>query len=210
LRWNRFAVLAVKTKTTSLAVEFALVPDLDRLTTAELMSLFATLEAPSLDELVGEFDGRMLAQPKFYLSLWWTGCLRNPIWPGWWLGKAFRPVNEQEGRGYNRFRHLGRLVERFPFRTLIAPSRFDGRPALQLVYRAYYSACGGVHMVDEVRRVEPGRYLLIGTFGFDRYEPNPFVLTGPVAPYRNDIGVERPDFSLVEELPQLAGSDPQR
>lgn len=182
------------------------VPDLLQLNSAELMSLFATLPAPSLDEMSGEFDGRMLSQTSFWLSAWWTGCLRNPFWPGWWLGKAFRRVNENEGRGYNRFRHLGRLVERFPMRTLIAPSRFDGRPAFQLVYRAYHSACGGVHMVDEVRRVASGTYLLIGTFGFQRYVPNPFLLTGPVAPYRHDIGVERPDFSLVEELPQLAGN----
>ena len=182
-----------------------MVPDLNKLKADELMSLYATLEAPSLDELSGEYDGRMLSQTSFWLSLWWIGCLRNPIWPGWWLGKAFRRVNENEGRGYNRFRHLGRVVERYPMRTLIAPSRFDGKPAFQLVYRAYYSACVSVHMVDEIRRVATGAYLLIGTFGFQRHVPNPFLLTGPVAPYGKDIGALRPDFSLVDELPHLNG-----
>jgi len=47
--------------------------------------------------------------------------------------------------------------------TLVAPSRYDGRPAFQLVYRAFRSYCSFIHMVDEVRRLKAGQYLGIGT-----------------------------------------------
>ena len=102
--------------------------------------------------------------------------------------------------------NFGRIVQRFPMRTLPAPSRYDRKPALQIVYRAYHSVCGAVHMVDEVRRVAEGAYLLIGTMGFNRAQrqvPNPFLLTGPVAPYRTDIGRPRNDYALAEEIPEL-------
>jgi hypothetical protein len=90
--------------------------------------------------------------------------------------------------------------------TLVAPSRFDGRPAFQLVYRAYRSTCGAVHMVDEVRRIRPGAYLLIGTMGIleaQRRVPVPCLLTGPVAEYRGDIGRPRTPFNPADEVPGL-------
>jgi hypothetical protein len=169
-------------------------PELAALGCDELLALFCTLEAPTIAEMNGEFTASMLRQPSMFAVAFWTWALRNPVWPGIWLGKAFRPDGDSQGRGYNAFRHFGRIVQRFPMRTLIAPSRYDGRPAFQLVYGAFRSACSIVNMVDEVRRVRPGVYLLIGTCGFtdaQRRVPNPFVLTGPVAPYRGDIGVER-------------------
>lgn len=91
--------------------------------------------------------------------------------------------------------------------TLIAPSRFDGRPAYQLVYRSYHSICGFVHMVDEVRRLDKGRYLGIGTIGFtdaQRRVPLPFLLSGPIAAYDRDLGRERTGFDVASDLPGLA------
>jgi hypothetical protein len=92
-------------------------------------------------------------------------------------------------------------------KTLIAPSRFDGRPAYQLVYRHFHSVCGSVRMVDEVRRVEPGVYLGIGTYGFtsaQRRISYPFLLQGPVAAYRGDIGRQRKGFVIgPQEIPAL-------
>ena len=102
--------------------------------------------------------------------------------------------------------HFGRVTRQGPFLTLIAPSRFDGRPAYQLVYRAYHSICGFVHMVDEVRRLEVGRYLGIGTVGFtdaQRRVPLPFLLTGPIGPYSGDMGKERAGFDVASDLPAL-------
>lgn len=172
-------------------------PDLAALDARQLLELFTTLESPTLDEMNGEYDAAMLSPVSFLATIWWPASLYNPIWPGRWRGKAFRPVNESVGRGYNLFRHFGRVVQRFPMRTEIVASRYDGRPAFQLDYRAYRSVCGTTNMIDEVRRVRPGVYLLMGTFGFtqeQRRAANPFVLTGPVAPYRGDLGVERAGY----------------
>jgi hypothetical protein len=181
-------------------------PELAALDANALLDLFKTLESPPLAEMHGEYDGRLLRQPHWPATLFWNAMLKNPVWPGLWRGKAFRPVSDTAGRGYNLFRLWGRLVLRYPMATLIAPSRYDGRPAFQLVYRAYHSSCGAVHMVDEVRRLRPGAYLLIGTMGFtdkQRMVPVPVLLEGPVAEYRRDIGWARKRFDPADEVPGL-------
>jgi hypothetical protein len=183
--------------------------DVLRMNEEELLRLFMTLEAPGGDELQGEYAALLLQQPKRAAAL--AVRVYNPLYPGHWLAKAFRPVGDHRGRGYNSFRHFGRVVQRYPMATLIAPSRYDGRPAFQLVYRAFKSYCGFIHMVDELRRLEAGQYLGIGTLGFtdaQRRTACPFLLTGPVAPYRGDIGAERAGFKLESELPALSDRGP--
>lgn len=179
--------------------------ELRRLPRDELLRLFATLPAPDLAEMQGEYRARLLAQPYWLATMAGRALLENPF--AAWQCKAFRPLDADHGRGYNTFRQAGRLVQRYPMLTLVAPSRFDGRPAYQLVYRRFHSACGAVHMVDEVRRVAPGLYLGMGTWGFTdawRRIPWPFLLEGPVAPYRGDIGRERDHFEIGRrELPAL-------
>lgn len=180
--------------------------ELLRASTDELLSLFATLEAPALEEMSGEYAARLLAQPSWLATLSGRIVLSNPFRS--WLCKAFRPVNARSGRGYNSFLQGGGVVQSDPMLTLMAASRFDGRPAYTLVYRHFHSACASLHMVDEVRRVAPGLYLGIGTYGFtdaQRRIPYPFILEGPVAPYRGDIGRERRNFAIgSRELPALS------
>lgn len=179
--------------------------ELRRLSTDALTRLFVTLPAPGLGEMQGEYRARLLAQPHWLATVGGRVLLENPL--AAWQCKAFRPVDADTGRGYNTFRQGGRIVQRYPMLTLVAPSRFDGRPAYQLVYRHFHSACGAVHMVDEVRRVAPGLYLGMGTWGFSdaqRRIPWPFVLEGPVAPYSGDFGRERDHFEIGRrELPAL-------
>jgi hypothetical protein len=186
----------------------SLTPDaLKRLSTRELLALFKTLEAPTIAEMNGEFAACILRQFSRLADAFGRLDAYNPV-TGYWQCKAFRPVSADEGRGYNSFRLRGRIVQRNPMLTLIAASRYDGRPAYQLVYRAYHSRCGAVHMVDEVRRVTPGVYLGIGHWGFiaaQRRIPLPFLLTGPEAPYRGDIGKPRRGFRLAAEIPALQG-----
>jgi hypothetical protein len=81
-----------------------------------------------------------------------------------------------------------------------------GRPSYQLVYRAFRSYCGFLHMVDEVRRLDERNYLCIGTLGFTQAARRiacPFLLTGPIAPYYGDTGTERPGFRVESELVAL-------
>ena len=180
---------------------------LPEMTGDELMELFKTLKAPALSEMQGEYTASLLRQPSLFATIAGKVSVSNPILPGRWLCKSFRPVDEKTGRGYNTFNHLGRVVQRFPMQTLIAPSRYDGKPAYQLVYRAYESLCGDIHMVDEVRRLSRTAYLGIGTWGFTKTQRRialPFLLTGPVSAYRGDIGVERDSFVLGHEVPALA------
>ncbi|MGH8493412.1 MAG: hypothetical protein ACRERR_09960 [Moraxellaceae bacterium] len=169
--------------------------DLDRLSSQELLALFATLEVPALSEMQGEYAARLLAQPNPVAAFAGWLAVGNPLRT--WLCKAFRPVDGETGRGYNTFLQGSEVIQRYAMQTRLAPSRFDGRPAYQLVYRHFHSLCGTVHMVDEVRRVAPGLYLGIGTYGFtaaQRRQPYPFLLQGPVASYRGDIGRERRGF----------------
>ncbi|MDX1587408.1 MAG: hypothetical protein R3296_00585 [Oleiphilaceae bacterium] len=182
----------------------ATTPDvLLELSTSELLHLFMTLEAPELTEMEGEYAARLLAQPGRHAALTGYLTVSSPLQS--WLCKAFRPVDTTSGRGYNTFRQGGRIVQRYPMQTLIAPSRYDGRPAFQLVYRAFHSFCGTINMVDEVRRVVPGIYLGIGTYGFTRAQrwiPYPFLLEGPQADYRGDTGRPRTGFKpTTREMP---------
>ncbi|MFC3966517.1 hypothetical protein [Nocardia jiangsuensis] len=172
------------------------VSELRRLKTSDLLARFLQLAAPAVSELDGEYSAELLAQPNLFAVVTGKVAVANPLGP--WLCKAFRPVDDNGGRGYNTFDDRGRVRQRYPMRTLLAPSRFDGEPAYTLVYRAYNSLCGTIHMVDEVRRAAPGVYLGIGTCGFTaahRRVPRPFLLTGPIGPYRGDIGTPRPAFT---------------
>jgi len=83
----------------------------------------------------------------------------------------------------------------------------SGWPGYQLVCRTFHSLCGFVHMVDEVRRLDAGRHLGIGTIGFtgaQRRVPLPFLLSGPIDPYLDDLGEERAGFDVASDRPALA------
>ncbi len=183
--------------------------DVHELSAEETLEVFKTLECPSLGEMNGEYKGEQLRQPGIVSTIISTLFTNNPLLFGKWLSKSFRPVDDAGGRGYNSLTHFGSVTRQGPMRTLIAPSRFDGRPAYQLVYRDYHSICGFLHMVDEVRRLDAGRYIGIGTVGFtdaQRRVPLPFLPTGPIGPYGGDMGRERVGFDVVRNLPALAAS----
>jgi hypothetical protein len=180
--------------------------DLLAMSIQELMALFARSAAPTLQQMNGEFAARLLAQPSKAAQVIGNLTVNNPLMPGCWLCKAFQPTSDDRGRGYNAFAHLGRKVQRYPMETLIAPSRYDGRPAYTLVYASFRSMCGAINMVDEVRQVGPDLYLGIGTWGFSdaqRRIPLPFVLRGPVAPYASDIGTHKKGFDARQAIPSL-------
>jgi hypothetical protein len=180
------------------------VEELKQLSTKELVALFKTLPAPAITEMDGEFAACLLQQPSTLSRIFGQISVANPLMP--WLCKAFRPVDAESGRGYNTFSLLGGIVQRFPMQTVIAPSRYDDKPAYTLIYRTYHSMCGDIHMVDEVRKVADGVYLGIGTWGFTRAQRQialPFLLEGPIGAYRKDIGRKRLGAVLAREIPAL-------
>jgi hypothetical protein len=178
--------------------------DVQSLSTEQLVVLFSTLQAPTIEEMHGEYAASMLSQPNPLATLAGLS-LSNPLLP--WQSKAFRPVDQHTGRGYNTFLLGSKTIQLYPMHTLIAPSRYDGQPAYQLVYRYFHSLCGAINMVDEIRKLDEGRYLGIGTWGFNKKQrqiPYPFLLQGPHHPYRSDIGRIRTGFQASPaDIPAL-------
>lgn len=169
----------------------AISADLTLLQVSDLIALFKTLDAPSMDEMHGEFDGTPLRQPNLFRAGVAFVKVSNPLYP--WRAKGFRPIDETSGRGYNIHRHTlaGRNVQRDPMLTRIARSQIDGRWAYQLDYRPFNTLNGRINLVDDVRRVRPGLYLGFGFWGFtdgQREVLQPFMLESTSRPYRGDIG----------------------
>lgn len=181
------------------------VEDLQQLSHQALVDLFKTLDAPRLEDMNGEYQAALLAQPNWLANTVGHLVLNNPY--RHWLTKAFRPVDAHTGRGYNTFQQRGKVVQCYPMLTMIAPSRFDQKPAYQLIYRQFHSSCGSINMVDEIRQVAPDLYLGIGTYGFtdqQRRIAYPFLLKGPIHPYRQDIGRPRAHFKITSrEIPNF-------
>lgn len=162
------------------------------LPTAELVDLFCELEAPSIEAMHGDYAAEPLRQPTALATFLGRLALDRPRCR--WRSKGFRPVDARTGRGYNSFQVGSRLVQRYPMQTRIGPSRYDGRPAYQLLYPAFHSTCGAINMVDEVRVVSDGLFLSIGTWGYtdaQRHVPLPFLLLDTGRPYLGDLGTPR-------------------
>ncbi len=167
------------------------VEKLQELRLEQVMELFRSLSAPPFTEMNGEYASHSLQQglklKHFLLDLW----LDDPFNYGHWLGKAFSPQGQETGQGYNFFRKYGRVYRKLRMATRIAPSRFDGRDVFLLDYSAFFTQGKLMMMKDEVRKVQEGLYLGIGTWGYLeplRNIPWPFTLSGPVHAY---VGPDR-------------------
>ncbi len=182
-------------------------PDLMDLTLEELMEFYKTLEAPTMEEFQGEFHTTKLGHHSRRDYWEWRLTCDNPLINPEWIGKGFRVTGENEGRGYNLFRKTnGKLYQRYPMYTTIAPSRYDGKPSFTLIYQAFPTLTAAVQMVDEVRKVCDGTYLLIGTyrgvFKGAKMRPHFWLAEGPYRSYRGDIGKKNPKkVKLAKVIP---------
>jgi hypothetical protein len=185
--------------------------DLMNLTRKQLMELFSLLDASSMSEMKGEYRAALLDSgyiinmflAKMYLYFTW----------GDWQHKAFEPLDQQHGHGYNTFittqsklyenyfvavfmrivsivrslfrsNNPQRMARIMLNKTSIVSSVFDGRSAFQLSYRDYNTFFTNT-MTDEVRKVNDTLFLGIGrlTVTFGKFNPMPFVLIGPPDPW---------------------------
>lgn len=155
--------------------------------TSGQLELFKSLHAPSIHEMRGEYHGHYFGADGHFISnaIWHITCNRN--WTsGIWLGKSFHPDSQTAGYGFNNLSKFGMRLRRWPMKTGIGPSRYDGKDVYALNYRYYYSAAGIVNMQDEIRRIENGLYLAVGHWRLPIGIPMAsvwFALTGPVGPY---------------------------
>ncbi len=165
------------------------------LTFPEFWALWKTLPAPDFYELNGEYsgycpDGKNLEIRKRTVNQMFTESLNL----GYWLGKAMKPVAAGKGEGYNVYRQPGEWINRFlRFGTAMGNSLIDGKPAYMLYYGHFKTGAGKNELTDEVRKLEDGIYLGVGTVKAPdggRSIPGPFVLAGPVRPWQ---GVEDDD-----------------
>jgi len=144
----------------------------------ELVTAYAQGEAPTMDEMYGEFPSTLLNQ----------GGLLNPVAQaavkvGGWAFKAFRPGGEA-GDGYNGFRRKDGVVRMYRMRTHIGPSIVDGGDAFHLDYRSFRSIVGMVGMYDELRRIGDGLYLGMGhMLRVTGKRVLPFALQAPATPW---------------------------
>lgn len=153
-----------------------------RMRHADLLKRFGDLDAPALEEMRGEYRATLLDQGSTVQNV--LGRLATNV-PQPWLCKAFEPLSEHEGHGYNGFRGRRGTIRRYRMKTHVGPSVFDGRGSYHLVYAPYNRGYMAT-MHDELRKVADGVYLGIGQAGWGRLLRGlwmPFLLQGPTAPF---------------------------
>lgn len=150
----------------------------------ELIALYRSLEAPTMEELRGEYRATILDLGSRAGDVFGR-CLVNL--PGRWWGKAFRPTGANEGEGYNRFHRFGRIVRKLRMRTFVGPSRIAEGMAYHLDYSAFLSPPHPIAtMWDELRKLDDAHYLGLGRLGFTARQRRflmPFLLEGPPEPF---------------------------
>ncbi len=186
--------------------------DLLKLDRKQLMDLFHQLDAPAMSEMHGEYRA-ILLESGYILNIFLARLYLHFTW-GDWQHKAFEPLGDLHGHGYNTFiTTQSRLYENYYIaffmkivtivrslfrmnspqrlarimlnKTSMVSSVFDGRPSFQLSYRDYNTFFTNT-MTDEVRTVNDRLYLGIGrlTITLGRYNPMPFALIGPPDPWK--------------------------
>ncbi len=153
---------------------------------AQLVTQFRALEAPSIEELKGEYRlGELSQQSTLQKLVVMSFNLKSSS-----LCKAFEALGSDQGRGYNAV-VTGRGVERkMFFETHLRPSKIDGKPSLHIHYETYNADDRVLSsIVDELRKVKDGLYLGLGYAGESGHRRVlwPFMLEGPAAPFDQTV-----------------------
>ena len=150
-----------------------------------LKRYFAELPPAGILETFGEYDAQLLDQGGSFPQ-WLTQKAFGTAGP--WLGKAFRPLSQNHGEGYNSFGTLDSRQARLQMDTYIARSAFTSGPSFILDYRE--RNLGMIQwLVGELRTVNRSILLGMGTFGPRARKLKklrrviPFLLVGPVRSY---------------------------
>lgn len=161
--------------------------DILELSKKEFVQLYYRLRAPAISDLQGEYRamnlpaGIMAGAVEFYTSHFFG--------PGKWVGKAFRPIAEKQGEGYNIFfddeqKEGKKRMRTRKIDTRIKKSAYDEHDSLHLVYEKYNSFPVD-SMCDELRQVNQHLYIGLGhmAIGGGDINPSPFIVFGEPAPW---------------------------
>jgi len=148
----------------------------------EVIDIWKTLPAPDFDEMDGEYAGCVPCAHNRSVKKHVEDILFDEFSAlGYWLGKAYKPLSPTSGEGYNVWRKPGgKVVRNVRFATEMGVSFIDGNPALLMHFEAFN--CGN-RQVDEIRKLDDGLYLGIGTRPLadgSRSEPGHFAMNGPI------------------------------
>ena len=178
--------------------------DLLKLDRRQLAGVFHQLVSPEAHEMNGEYRAMLLDGGNAVNRFLGTFTLYH-IW-GTWTHKAFEPVGEKRGHGYNIFRTdmacapeniftalASRISHLLTFRkttqdetariirsvTYVGDSLFDNRTSFHIIYKDY-NAFPVSTMHDEVRKINDTLYLGLGTLSVTGGKRNifPFALMG--------------------------------
>ncbi len=136
--------------------------DLMRMNAADLEELYLAAATPALDELRGDYAGRVFVATLLPMRRSFSIKAANGPWLPW-KGKVFLTATREGGTGANRIvagpvrRHI------WPFETSITPSRFGGKEALRIGYDLDGNP-GWLRrrVTDELKRVNRDLYLGVG------------------------------------------------
>jgi hypothetical protein len=175
---------------------------LRRVDRRRLKTIFAESTAPNMSDMCGEYNAQLLHQGNAAGELL-TKVLFGSS--GDWIGKAFHPLGDEHGIGYNCFVDGGRVRARLHMDTVIAESRlYDGK-SLIIDYRK--KNWGLIYwLVGEIRQVVPGVFLGMGVYGprigmRDLMRRKiPFMMVGPVRDYQVE--------TLPRDCPEWQGNVP--
>lgn len=157
--------------------------DLLRMSYKEVATYFNTLPAPSLEEMDGEFMATALAQSNHF-NVILASIMVNLR--ARWLGKAFHPVSERQGEGYNFFHDGSGILRALRMGTYIKPSGITHGDSYHVDYSVFHKIIIIRSGRDEIRKIADGLYLGIGRFTYSKKagrKYSPFILEGPSAKY---------------------------
>lgn len=123
----------------------------------QLKALFRSGTVPEVCEFEGEFQGMVLDQGNWLANAAAAWCIHRR---GRWLGKAFQPVTDEQGRGYNIFRTKDGIQRRLRMQFGIHDS--DAGRRFTIEYGNDHTGIVG-SICDEMKRIAPEVYLGLGT-----------------------------------------------
>lgn len=133
--------------------------DLKNRSLAELDELFNLATTPTISEVKGPYDGRVLTGPMFPLGMADGLNMVNLSWWIPWAGKAFTPVTKTTGKGKNRMRVGPFKALSMPFESKILPPLYGKDDCYVLDYDIPQNPIWLRLIRDDMKKLREGLFL---------------------------------------------------